>query len=158
MKKKRRKKESDILKEVILLGQKKRKVGRPRKVRTPKKVGRKRIKREFSETKVGHYLKHEAPLEYELILDASGASSAPTADLIEAIGYASINLLFRKPKFRVALIEYRKYGLYSGEPVRDVEGTVGFYEKLRKNNARRAMALMRKQKKKSDAKYHSDNL
>lgn len=54
----------------------------------------------------------EAPLEYSLIVEASGKSD-PHPDLIEAIGYGSINPLFKKPKFRKALIEYRTLGCYA---------------------------------------------
>jgi hypothetical protein len=45
-------------------------------------------------------------------LDTLGHTRAPSADFIEIIGYASLNPLFRKPKFRKSLIEYRKTGLY----------------------------------------------
>jgi len=56
----------------------------------------------------------EAPLEYSLIVEVSGKSD-PTPDLIEMVGYGSLNPLFKKPKFRRALIDYRKWGCYAYE-------------------------------------------
>lgn len=70
-------------------------------------------KKRFEETRLGLMLKNEAQLEFRLIEKAYGQARAfePSADLIEAVSYASLNPLFRKCKFRAALIEYRKYGL-----------------------------------------------
>lgn len=91
----------------------KRKRGRPKKRRIKKTLGRKPRKRAFEETALGYLLKYEAPIEYSLILTTLGEKQAPSANFIEAISYASINPLFRKSKFRRALIEYRQHGLYS---------------------------------------------
>ena len=104
-----------------------------------RKVGRKRIKRQFDETRVGYFLRLEAPLEYNLIMEVSGTVSAPSADLIEAIGYASINLLFKKPKFRRALIEYRKNGLYAGDPKKSCVEKELYYISVRKHNMQKAI-------------------
>lgn len=114
--------------------QKKQKKSKPRK-----KLGRKRIKRQFDETRVGYFLKLEAPLEYNLIMEVSGNVSAPSADLIEAIGYASLNLLFKKPKFRRALIEYRKNGLYAGDPKKSCVEKELYYISVRKHNMQKAI-------------------
>lgn len=114
--------------------QKKQKKSKPRK-----KLGRKRIKRQFDETRVGYFLKLEAPLEYNLIMEVSGNVSAPSADLIEAIGYASLNLLFKKPKFRRALIEYRKSGLYAGDPKKSCVEKELYYISVRKHNMQKAI-------------------
>lgn len=103
-----------------------------------KKRGRKRKKRAFEETRVGFLLQHEAPLEYELIINVSGTICAPSADLIESIGYASINPLFKKPKFRRALIEYRKHGLYV-TPRKCRPETELFYIRMRQRNAQLAL-------------------
>lgn len=100
--------------------------------RRPSKLGRKRKKRLFEETRVGHFLKYEAPLEYNLIMDANGTLSAPSADLIEAISYASLNPLFKKPKFRRSLIEYRATGLYPGKPMKSNVKVEKYYIKIRK--------------------------
>lgn len=113
---------------------KKRKKYKPRK-----KLGRKRKKRLFEETRVGHFLKYEAPLEYNLIMEVNGSMAAPSADLIEAIGYASLNLLFRKPKFRKALIEYRKNGLYIIQPRKSKPETELYYIGVRRSNAQKMM-------------------
>ena len=87
--------------------------GRPRKRKKPKKTFKDRRKHKpFYTTRVGYFLQSEAPLEYQLIVDASG-NQDPLPDLIEQIGYGSLNPLFKKPKFRRALIEYRKWGCYS---------------------------------------------
>ena len=103
-----------------------------------KKRGRKRKKRAFEETKVGFLLKHEAPLEYRLIMEVN--SRMPTAELIEAIGYASINLLFRKPKFRRALIEYRRRGLYI-KPKKCRSNTESYYASVYKHNIQNALRM-----------------
>lgn len=93
----------------------KKKRGRPRKKKkSGQKLGRKRHLRDFDETKVGHYLKYEAPIEYDLLFSSYRVGDKPPVNLIEAISYSSRNPLFKKNKFREALIEYRKHGLYCG--------------------------------------------
>lgn len=91
---------------------KKHRPGRPRKRKKKKTFKDRRQKNEFIETRVGYFLKLEAPLEYDLILQVSG-NNDPHPDLIEMIGYGSMNPLFKKPKFRKALIEYRSVGCYA---------------------------------------------
>ena len=86
-----------------------------------------------------YFLKLEDPLEYNLIMEVSGNVSAPSADLIEAIGYASLNLLFKKPKFRRALIEYRKSGLYAGDPKKSCVEKELYYISVRKHNMQKAI-------------------
>ena len=112
---------------------------KPKKRKYTRKTGRKKIKRLFEETRVGYYLKYEAPLEYGLIMEVAGARANPSADLIESIGYASLNILFKKPKFRRALIEYRKTGLYSGKPVKCPESSLSHFRKTRETNIKRAI-------------------
>ncbi len=73
--------------------------------------GRKKKRRSFLETRIGFLLAHKTPLEYRLLIEASGVS-APNADLIEAISYVSLDPFFKTTTFRWALIEYRKSGLY----------------------------------------------
>lgn len=70
-------------------------------------------KRKFSETRLGFMLAHEVPFEYQLILNTSRLMKMPypTAQLIEAISYASPEPFFRKQKFWRCLMDYRKYGL-----------------------------------------------
>lgn len=83
------------------------------------KSGRRKKKkskrREFYETRLGYFIQHEAPLEYDIIMKVSGGCE-PNVDMIEALGYASLNPLFRKAKFRRALIEYRKRGCHTHHP------------------------------------------
>ena len=80
----------------------KRKVGRPKGYKLKK----------FDETRIGFLLKHETPIEYQLLMDVTEAMKlrAPSADFIESIAYTSSDSLFRKQKFWRAMMEYRKYG------------------------------------------------
>lgn len=91
---------------------------RSQKNKSAKSARRKKKKskrREFYETRLGYFIQHEAPLEYEIIMEVSGGCE-PNVDMIEALGYASLNPLFRKAKFRRALIEYRKKGCHTHHP------------------------------------------
>ncbi len=81
-----------------------------------KKRGRKKILRTFEETTLGYNIKLRAPLEYDLIMNYSGTGEVPDADLIEAIGYASLNPFFRTITFRKLLIKYRQNGCYQTWP------------------------------------------
>ena len=77
-------------------------------------------------------------------MEAWGTTSAPPADMIEAIGYASLNFLFRKPKFRKALIEYRKHGLCELNPRKaPSKETEERYVLIRKNNIDKVMKFMK---------------
>lgn len=57
-----------------------------------------RKKRHFDETKLGFFLKYEAPIEYELIMASTpkGVFPEPTMKIIEAITLASPNPVFQK--------------------------------------------------------------
>lgn len=99
--------------------------------RRKKRRKRRWMLRKFSETKLGYFIMHEAPLEYGLILEASG-NCIPNVDFIEALSYSSMNPLFRKPKFRRALIEYRKNGCHIENPRRAPASTELRYIKMRK--------------------------
>lgn len=88
-----------------------------RKGKPRKPLGRKKIRRNFTETKLGFYLQHKTPLEFSLIMKSSG-SSAPSANLIESLSYISLDPYFKTPQFRRALIEYRLFGLYPKRPVK----------------------------------------
>ena len=70
-------------------------------------------------------------MEYDLIMDVSGGRE-PNADLVESISYASLNPLFRKAKFRRALIEYRKFGCHTHHPKKTSIKTEIRYLKMRK--------------------------
>lgn len=58
-------------------------------------------------------MQHTVPIEYDLLMGAAKAigQPAPTADMIEAISYMSNEPVFSQTRFRLALIEYRQYGL-----------------------------------------------
>lgn len=112
-----------------------------------KKSGRKRVKHLFDETRLGHFLKHEAPFEYKLIMDANGAISDPSADFIEAISYSSSNPLFKKTKFRRCLIEYRKYGLYCGRAIKTNANIELYYIKIRKSQRQREIKIAKSVKR-----------
>lgn len=83
--------------------------------RSGRRKKKKSKRREFYETRLGYFIQHEAPLEYDIIMEVSGGCE-PNVDMIEALGYASLNPLFRKAKFRRALIEYRKKGCHTHHP------------------------------------------
>lgn len=109
----------------------KRKPGRPRKRKKRKDPNARKQRRAFEETRVGYFLMYEAPLEYQLICECNTAGT-PSADLIEQVGYGSLNPLFKKPKFRKALKEYRETGLYPKYPKEHRANTELYYMKIRK--------------------------
>lgn len=116
---------------------------KPKKKKKPKpkpklkKRGRKKILRAFEETTIGYNIKLRAPLEYDLIMNFSGAGEQPEADLIEAIGYASLNPYFRTTTFRKLLIKYRQNGCYQTWPKKPPSPEqVRRYMEIRKNRAK----------------------
>lgn len=85
---------------------------KPKKKRR-KKLGRPRgysLKR-FEETRIGFFLQHEAPVEYQLLKEVMAIMriKTPPSELIESICYVSDEPLFRKAKFWRSLINYKKY-------------------------------------------------
>lgn len=100
-------------------------------VKRKKRKKKKSKRREFYETRLGYFIQHEAPLEYNIIMDVSGGCE-PNVDMIEALGYASLNPLFRKAKFRRALIEYRKRGCHTHHPKQAAAITEFLYIKKRR--------------------------
>ena len=92
------------------------KVNKPKKYkRPPKKRGRKKLIRPFELVAFGRSLLLHAPLEYDMIMMATGGE-APSPDFVEEIGYSSLNPYFRSPIFRRLLIQYRKNGCTQEEP------------------------------------------
>ena len=77
-----------------------------------RKAGRKAKRKEFEDTRLGRLLLFRAPIEFALIVDSCKGVVKPSADLIEQVGYASPNPFFKTPRFRLALIDYRKRGVY----------------------------------------------
>lgn len=90
--------------------------------------------RAFNETVIGYHLQHAAPLEYSLILEASGAC-VPKPELIEAVAYASLNPFFRTAKFHTCLKMYRKFGLRPPKPVKLTARKELYYIKYRRGIA-----------------------
>lgn len=102
-------------------------------MRRRKGAGRPRMKpRAFNCTTLGYHLEHAAPLEYSLILEASGAY-APKPELIEAVAYASINPFFKTVKFNKCLRAYRKFGLRPPRPVKPTVLKELYYIRYREN-------------------------
>ena len=93
------------------------KQNKPRKKpkRPPKKRGRKKLIRPFEVIAFGRSLMLHAPLEYDMIMAATGGEP-PDPDFVEHISYSSINPYFRSPIFRRLLIQYRKNGCTQEEP------------------------------------------
>lgn len=92
-------------------------------------------KRQFEETRLGFFLKYEAPIEYELIMSSTPKSvfPEPSIKIINAITLASPNPVFQKNKFFRYLDEYRRHKLWCPRakvltPTRKV-----FYERLQAN-------------------------
>lgn len=80
----------------------KKKVGRPRGYRLKK----------FEQTRIGFFLQHEVPIEYQLLKEVTEMMKLryPPAELIESLCYSSDDPFFRKAKFWRCLIEYKKFG------------------------------------------------
>lgn len=57
----------------------------------------------FDQTRIGFLLAHEVPIEYKLLMETvkSLKLSSPSAELIEAIAYASNDPFFAKQNFGV---------------------------------------------------------
>ncbi len=83
--------------------------------RPPKKRGRKRLIRPFESIGLGRSLMLHAPMEYDMIMAATGGEP-PEPDLIEHISYSSINPYFQSSVFRRLLIAYRKNGCTQENP------------------------------------------
>lgn len=103
-----------------------------KKTKLPKKRGRKKLIRPFESITLGRGLMLNAPLEYSIIMEATG-DIAPDADFIEQISYSSPNPYFQSSIFRRALIKYRKNGCTQ----RNAEKPLTAKEKLRASQRRR---------------------
>ena len=81
---------------------------------TAKRKKRRRVK--FCDTKIGRYLLINAPLEYSIIYESMNPDKRRYCDVriimrsIEAIALASDNPAFRTSDFRIALIEFKRFG------------------------------------------------
>ena len=113
-------------------------------------VGTKKI-RKFEETKLGFFLKYEAPIEYELIMRSTPLSPhpKPSIHLIETIAIASHNPVFEKNKYFKYLQLYKETGL-NVEPKKLTPKRQEYYEKLMANRVRR---YIKEQKKSGFSPY-----
>lgn len=55
-------------------------------------------------------MRYHTPIEFAIVMD-SCKGAAPSADVIESLGYVSENKFFKTALFRRALADYRKNGL-----------------------------------------------
>jgi len=65
---------------------------------------------EFSRTPVGYLIQHLCPLEWKL-LSESNIKGLITPELIDMIATASEDEFFQSEAYRLALIDYREFGL-----------------------------------------------
>lgn len=84
--------------------------------RPPKRRGRKKLIRSFESTTFGRSLQLHAPLEYNMIMEATGGDP-PEAEFVEQVSYSSMNPYFRTKIFRRLLIKYRQNGCTQLRPL-----------------------------------------
>lgn len=130
--------------------------GRPKKIRDTVEVKKKtgkpgrpkgtRKQRQFEQTRLGFFLKYEAPIEYELIMRSTPQSAfpKPSIHLIETIAIASHNPVFKKNKYFKYLQEYKDKGLYMKEPKLLTESRRVFYQTLMDNRVKRYIKEQKK--------------
>lgn len=113
------------------------KVGRPKGTR---------LRRKFEETKLGFFLKYEAPIEYELIMQSTPQSAfpEPKINVIEAIAISSHNPVFEKGKYYRYLEEYRINKCSALRPKILTEKRKAYYERILNNQIERYIEDMRK--------------
>lgn len=85
-----------------------------RQGKTGRPVGSKQ-RRRFEETKLGFVIKYEAPTEYDIIMSSckKGAFPEPDVEVIEIVANASIDPLFKKPRFWRYFDLYKKEGCFA---------------------------------------------
>lgn len=103
-------------------------------------------KYKFEETKLGFFLKYEAPAAYELIMKMTQKRQfpEPTMRTIEMVCRANKDTALKKPKFERYLEEYRQKGIYCGRPKVLTEERKRYYDALRKKNIERYVRKNRK--------------
>ena len=102
--------------------------------------------RPFEQTRLGFFLKYEAPIEYELIMRSTPQSAfpKPSIHLIETIAIASHNPVFKKNKYFKYLQEYKEKGLYMKEPKLLTEERKKFYQSLMDTRVRKYIKEQKK--------------
>ena len=85
-----------------------------RQGKTGRPVGS-RQRRKFEETKLGFVIKYEAPIEYDIIMSSctTGAFPEPDVGVIEIVANASIDPLFKKPRFWRYFEVYKRDGCFA---------------------------------------------
>ena len=96
-------------------------------------------KYKFEETKLGFFLKYEAPAAYELIMKMTQKRQfpQPTIRTIETVCKASNDPVLKKAKYFRYLDEYRVKGIYCGRPKVLTPERKLFYDALRKKSIAR---------------------
>ena len=87
------------------------------------KLKKQKVKRRFEETRLGFYIKYNAPVEYELIISITPnkKNPEPKTNVIEAIAAASNNPVLQSQKFFTYLDDYKKNKLYSDKVMKITE-------------------------------------
>ena len=65
----------------------------------------------FDDTPLGYFLKHECPEEWEIVKELCNTRSGVNPYLIDTIMRTSGNEIFKTPRFRRAIADYKKHGL-----------------------------------------------
>ncbi len=105
-----------------------------------------RKRRRFEETNLGFFLKYEAPIEYELLMESLPKKEyvAPSIKIIEAIAASSPNPVFKKNKFFKYLEEYRVNKLCAKRPKLMTEKRMAYYKRLQETQVKKYLAEMEK--------------
>ena len=71
-------------------------------------------------------------MEYWLIMKSipMGEKGVPPAELIEFVGNASLDISFRKPKFKRYLEEYKEKGVFVSYSIQMTQRKARYYEKV----------------------------
>lgn len=95
-------------------------------------------KRHFVETRLGFFLRYEAPIEYSVIMVGQPkVFPEPDIVLIEAVASISDDESFNKKKFKKYLDEYRNNGIYAERAKVLTPDLEKYYKDLRKNKSKR---------------------
>lgn len=116
-------------------------------------------KRKFEETRLGFLLKYEAPLEYQLIMEATPKEvfPKPSAELVEIIARVSTEPVFKKKKFFRYLKEYRETGIYPRRGKVATPERLAYYKRLERNKNSQYQAKNRKRMSKWLSTGFTDN-
>lgn len=110
------------------------------------KLKKQKVKRRFEETRLGFYIKYNAPVEYELIISITPnkKNPEPKTNVIEAIAAASNNPVLQSQKFFTYLDDYKKDKLYSDKVMKITEYGEELFKKRMQNQAMECFKKMKK--------------